>query len=75
VLINRAHLGSTVQYIVDIGGRHEVIVECPPAGAPAMTAGSSVYCCWSPSKTYLFDSPESVSSASDSASLAEAVAV
>ncbi|RKR20097.1 ABC transporter ATP-binding protein [Arthrobacter oryzae] len=75
VLINRAHLGSTVQYIVDIGGRHEVIVECPPAGAPAMTVGSSVYCCWSPSKTYLFDSPESVSSASDSASLAEAVAV
>ena len=54
VLLNRAHLGSSVQYIVGIGRDQEFIVEASLSAAPRVSVGTEVTCSWSPADTYLF---------------------
>ncbi len=53
-LIGVAHLGETMQYLVDLGGDQSLIVRRPTPGAPDLAVGDPVMCTWNAPSVLLF---------------------
>jgi spermidine/putrescine transport system ATP-binding protein len=60
VLAGLAHLGDSVQLVVTVAGRREIVARFPRGQAPAIDVGSAVSCRWSERDVHLFPSPSPV---------------
>jgi spermidine/putrescine transport system ATP-binding protein len=58
VLVGLAHLGDSVQLVVRVAGRREVVARFPRGHAPVIDVGSAVTCRWSEPDVHLFPSPQ-----------------
>lgn len=54
VLASIAHLGDSIQFIVTIPGRRELIARYPRATAPHFEVGATVTCSWSEKDVHVF---------------------
>jgi spermidine/putrescine transport system ATP-binding protein len=57
VLAGLAHLGDSVQLVVTVAGRRELVARFPRGQAPAVDVGAAVSCRWSERDVHLFPSP------------------
>lgn len=58
ILANVAHLGDSIQFIVTIPGRREVIAKYTRSSAPRIDVGADVTCIWSEHDVHVF--PKSI---------------
>ena len=54
VLASIAHLGDSIQFIVTVPGRRELIARYPRASAPQLEVGTAVTCSWSEKDVHVF---------------------
>lgn len=54
LLASIAHLGDSIQFIVTIPGRRELIARYPRATAPHLDVGATVTCSWSEKDVHVF---------------------
>ena len=53
-LANIAHLGDSIQFVVTVPGRHELVARSPRVSAPRISVGSPVSCGWSEHDVHVF---------------------
>jgi spermidine/putrescine transport system ATP-binding protein len=53
-VIGQAHLGETIQFLIQLGREHSIVVRRPTPDAPRLAVGDTVWCSWRPESIRLF---------------------